>query len=174
MDMKTMVFMGTFFIFGAILMGVSDNMHTKLKGCVDKDIHNANKALLVISVILMTASISFMLCEWKCKSCQFSVGLTSLVVILFVLGIILTVLGAMIKNSDKTGCKGSKIKDSANAVMGIGIGLILLIFLYVVSIVYQNRSSISSKIDDNRGKLRRNRVNPVVPGDNIPSQEFNF
>jgi hypothetical protein len=126
MNMNNTLFFSMIFILGVILVVTSNKVDGSIQaGCTSDKLRNANKGILVIGVVFMVSSVAYMICHSKCN-CGGSGSMDTKMYVGFslVLGIVLTVLGGIVKGqSDKANCD---VKGEVSTVLGIGVIMIVL------------------------------------------------
>ncbi len=145
---ETEKFMISIFIIGLFLLVVTSLVDSDLDNCVletGKDIRRANKGLLVISVIFISVSLSFL--YQKANSCvcpkiaNISLFTTedAYITLFLVLGIVITGLGSTIRANDNQFCALSKSSKIINFTIFTGVVLTLGCGLYLGMGIYNNQ-----------------------------------
>jgi len=122
-----MIFMVLIFLLGIVLTVTSGKILKKIKkNCESEDLRNANRGILVIGVVAIVSSLSYMACHAKC-ACK-DVGAFSTVGYMgftFLLSIVLIALGSVVdKQTKNTGCEDAK--GTSGLVIGIGVIMLLM------------------------------------------------
>jgi uncharacterized membrane protein len=118
MNTKNTFFMLCIFILGLYLMVQTASIDKKLKQCDNQDIINANKGLLVISVIFVVFPISYFIFNRSNDDILDNNLLYK--VFMLLLGIVLTGLGSVIhKNSSNSNCEHIKSDIVPIIVLGV-------------------------------------------------------
>ena len=124
------LFMIIIFFIGVVLFSISWNIDEKLQAtlCTSKSLKTSNKLVLCIGTILMVFSLSFLSCSVYCNK-TFDTGPSLLIHVasVFILGILLTILGGIIKSNSIDNCSNS---GSSSTILGLGILLIIVSFTY--------------------------------------------
>lgn len=126
METATAMFMILVFLLGLILMMQSNKIDEKLPKCTEPKVRNANKGLLILSVVFMTAAVAYMVCGFTSKCAGRGSapsnprGVMIYVGFLFLLGVTLIALGSQIHaHSSKKNCDGAKNEVTSVIVLGV-------------------------------------------------------
>ena len=122
---NTLIFMASLFIIGMILTIVSWDIDTKLEDslCKSKSLKTSNKIVLCIGMILMVSALSFYTCSTSCDSVIAGVHYIYYIILMFILGILLVVLGSIIASeSSKVECINT---GSTSIIWGLGLIIVL-------------------------------------------------
>jgi magnesium-transporting ATPase (P-type) len=138
------MFMVFVFVLGLLLMMQSNRIDSKLKSTCKK-VRDANKILLILASVFMTASVSYMVCSFSCSSgSSSSYGSNVYLGFILVLGVALTVLGSMINGySNGSGCSG--VKSEVTYVISIGV---LMTVSCIVYITYKGYKKVNPNYGD--------------------------
>jgi len=123
------VFMGVIFIIGAVLTTVTWDIDAKIENtdCKSVNLKTANKLALIIGIIFLTSSLSFFGCSSRCENVMSGYNIVTYIIILFLLGILLIVLGSIISASSIDSCANS---GSIASIWGLGIAIVLSCIIY--------------------------------------------
>ena len=122
---NTLIFMASLFIIGIMLTIVSWDIDTKLEDslCKSKSLKTSNKIVLCIGITLMVSALSFYSCSTSCDSVIAGVHYVYYIILMFILGIILIVLGSIISSeSSKVECVNTA---SPSIIWGLGLIIVL-------------------------------------------------
>lgn len=125
------IFMMVLFILGMVLVFSSLKISADIKNtCASNALRNSNRGILIIGVVFVVSSASFLLCHTRC-TCTGGVNATANHYTIFslVLGIILIILGATINAEAKGECEGAKGQTSLILTIGIIATIMSLGFL---------------------------------------------
>jgi hypothetical protein len=123
------VFMAIIFAIGAILTTVTWDIDAKIedKNCSSTTLKTVNKLGLIIGVILMTSSISFFGCSYRCQNVLGGYNLATYIGTLCMLGIVLIILGTIISASSIDNCSNA---GSPASIWGLGTIIVLSCIIY--------------------------------------------
>ena len=123
------IFMGIIFIIGAILTTVTWDIESKLedKNCNSTSLKTANKLALIIGVILITSSLSFFGCSYRCENVMSGFNFISYILSLTVLGIALIIIGTTISATSIDNCSNS---GSPASIWGLGVIIVMSCIIY--------------------------------------------
>uniref|UniRef100_A0A6C0D0R4 Uncharacterized protein n=1 Tax=viral metagenome TaxID=1070528 RepID=A0A6C0D0R4_9ZZZZ len=126
------IFMLLLFIFGIFLAIVYTNIDNVIRKMPNSntDLQNANKAILVISVMFIVIGFSYLACHRSCN-CDLPNTSEPLFYVIFsaLLGIILIVLGSLIQA--KSGGNDEIVKNAPSLWIS-GVILALIGFIYII------------------------------------------
>lgn len=137
MKADNMLFFIGVFILGVILVITSQRVDNAIKStCTSTKLRNSNKGILVIGMIFVVSSISYLSCHATCK-CGDIGGLDTKIYLAFcmALGIILTVLSGIISSESSGNCD---VKGNTTAVLIIGIMMIIGCPVYFAFSMYKS------------------------------------
>ena len=138
------IFMLLLFIFGIFLAVVYTNIDNAIRKMSnpDNDLQNANKAILVISIMFIVIGFSYLACHRSCN-CDLPNTSEPLFYVIFsgLLGIILIVLGSLIQA--KSAGNDEIIKNSPILWIS-GVILALIGIIYIIYNVYSGMKKVKS------------------------------
>lgn len=141
MNTKNSFFMLCIFILGLYLMVQTASIDKKLKQCNNQDIINANKGLLVISVIFVVFPISYFIFNRSDDTLDHNLLYK---VFMLLLGIVLTGLGSVIhRNSSNSNCE--YIKSDVVPIIVLGV-LTIVASLSFLSYDLMNKRKTLNKV----------------------------
>ena len=118
------------FFIGVVLFSISWNIDEKLQDttCTNKPLKTSNKLVLCIGTILIVFSLSFFGCSVYCdKTFDSGPSLLIHVASVFILGILLTILGGIIKSNSIDNCSNS---GASSTIWIFGVLLIIISIIY--------------------------------------------
>lgn len=136
--MLQIIFSVIVMLIGIITLLLSFKIHNQLidnlKNCKNKNIHNSNAVIMILSTITISISVSYLLYIAKCdckptNEFHSKINLSLLFpVILILLGIPILINGSII-NSNSGNCG---LESTAKSIWGLGLFLILLGVLFLI------------------------------------------
>jgi len=130
--------MVSIFIFGVLLLSLSGNIESDIVKCTNEKVRNANRLLVITATTLIVGSISYLLCNWKCKTIS-QPTITLYMSFFIILGIGLIMIGQSIRdNASESEC--SKSKQDALSITLVGTLMVIMCVSYIVYITQQNKA----------------------------------
>lgn len=135
-----MFFFVGIFILGVILLITSQSIDNAIKAtCTSTKLRNSNKGILVIGMMFVVSSVSYLTCHMKCDCGGMGVLDTNVyIVFCLALGIVLAVLASQVTSESSGDCD---VKGNATVVLIIGIIMAVGCFGYFVFTMYRSRAS---------------------------------
>jgi uncharacterized membrane protein len=143
-------------ITATVGLNIQNDIANSATGC-SKTVQKATTGIIVLSTVMLTLTVTLIYCNYTCSkvnSNELSGTMLGTYYFLFLmLSVILTTLGALIKNNSKNAQKPCpKIQNKANAVMGIGIaGIVIMLGPFVLKLAYHG-GKMAKKSYDKRSK----------------------
>lgn len=134
----TSIFMISIFIIGIILTVVGWDIDKKIedKKCTSTALKTANKLIYTIGIVFIVSSLSFYACTFKCGDNIQGVHHMVYLVMLFLLGILLIVLGSVVQANSKDECANS---GNPTIIWTLGVIIVLGCGLYFYSEFKKNK-----------------------------------
>jgi len=126
----TSIFMFILFIIGVTLIVVSWDIDEQIQtiNCESRSLKTANKLALSIGIIFATSSLAFYSCSRVCGNTLIGFHYRIYIIMMFLLGILLIVLGSIIANeSAKSQCAN---KGNPTIIWGLGTIIVVSCLLY--------------------------------------------
>ena len=130
MHQHTSIFMIILFIIGVILIVVSWDIDQQLQtlNCQSRALKTSNKLALSIGIVFATSSLAFYSCSRACGSAVSGFHYKIYIIMMFLLGILLIVLGSIIANeSTKSECAN---KGNPTIIWGLGTAIVVSCLAY--------------------------------------------
>jgi len=146
---ETGIFMAIIFFVGLYLFIVSSKIDSDLDNCkldTAKNMRRANKGLVVISVIFMSVSLSFLYQKLNSCTCPSMAGTMSVfttkeayITLFLLLGIVLIGLSSTIKSNEGNICVLNNSSGLLNFTIFIGVMMMLGCGGYLGMSIYNNQ-----------------------------------
>ena len=158
--MTTLMYVLTFIIgvvTASIGFSIQGDISSSSHGCAET-LQKANTGVIVLSTIMLTATVVLAYCSYSCSGGGLSAEdkiskelMAGYYGFMLLLSIVLTTLGALIKNNAKNNTQACPNTESkGNFIMAIGIvGIVIMLGPFAVKIAYHGGKN-AKKLYDNR------------------------
>jgi drug/metabolite transporter (DMT)-like permease len=137
--MINQIFSLAMLVLGFIMIITNFQIDNALRNqnCDDTALKNSNKGILIIGVTSVVASISYMLCSFKCSSGESALIQTEMYAgFCLALSIVLIVLGSIIQSHAKNACVNAK--NHTTLIIILGVIMLVLSGGYLSMYAYEN------------------------------------
>ena len=143
------------FIIGIVLLSANFQIDKHISNCHNSSLKNTNKAVLILSLISILISLSYMVCQYKLHNVRGSLvgnyGPNVYLGVVLLIGITLIVLGSkLVKGSKNDNC--NEALKSANTVLGLGILMTIVTSLYFGYLLFPHAKSAYKSAQTSSGR----------------------
>jgi hypothetical protein len=138
------------FIIGCVLLATNFKIDHALSNCPNSNsARNTNKFVLILSLISILVSLSYMICQSKLHSIRGALvgnyGPTFYLGFILMIGITLIISGSTLVNSAKNdNCP--EAANSANTVLGLGITMTVVTSIYFAYVIFPHARAATQSL----------------------------